>query len=283
MSGTTTLLAVAAIVLSLAVAGCGPSGEPTGPEMQPDPAPGGDSAAGTPEDPPAKPASAEEFRAAMRAGDTTLGGQLAAMVNNFESRRPEVATIYNQGITDVAESGVLDTALKVGDTAPDFTLPAADGAQVSLAELREAGPVVLIWYRGGWCPYCNMQLIAMQESLADIRAAGASVVAISPEKPDKAAETQSGAQADFAVVSDVGLKVASDFGIAYELPDAVWAQFDGRLDLAGHNGEAHKRNLPLGATYIVGRDGKILFAHVGADYRERAEPADIVAALKSAE
>ena len=150
---------------------------------------------------------------------------------------PDRIRAYEQGIEEVRKSGVIDKALKVGDRAPDFELPDASGKKVKLSELIARGPVVVTWYRGGWCPYCNIALRGFHKSLPEIRAAGASLVAISPETPDNSLSTAEKNHLDFEVLSDRGNKVAHTYGVAYKVPNVIAEQFKGRLDLAKHNGD----------------------------------------------
>ena len=196
-----------------------------------------------------------------------------------KSAPPERIRIYEQGIEEVRKSGVADKALKVGDRAPDFELPGANGKKVKLSELISHGPVVVTWYRGGWCPYCNIALRGFQKRLPEIRAAGATLVAISPETPDNTLSTAEKNHLDFEVLSDHGNKVAHAYGVAYKIPRVIVEQFKGRLDLARHNGD-ESGTLPLGATYVIDREGTIRYAFVDADYRKRAEPSHVLAALR---
>ncbi|MBX3358919.1 MAG: redoxin domain-containing protein [Phycisphaeraceae bacterium] len=193
----------------------------------------------------------------------------------------ERIAVYEEGIREIAASGVLESALKVGASAPDFTLMSAAGPPVRLAELLKSGPVVLTWYRGGWCPYCNLQLRTYQESLADFKAAGgAHLVAVSPQMPDSSLSTQEKNLLEFAVLSDPGNSVAHQYGVAYRLPESVVNAFKGRLDMPRFNGD-DSWELPLPVTYVIGKDSRIAYAFIDADYRKRAEPADILAALRA--
>jgi peroxiredoxin len=192
---------------------------------------------------------------------------------------PERLRAYEQGIDEVRRSSVTDKALKVGDRAPDFELLNAVGKKVKLSELTARGPVVLTWYRGGWCPYCNIALRGFHKALPEIRAAGAGLVALSPETPDNTMSTAEKNHLDFEVLSDRGNKVAHAYGVAYKVPKIVVEQSKGRLDLAKHNGE-NSGELPLGATYVVDRGGVIRYAFIDADYRRRAEPSTVLAVLR---
>lgn len=193
----------------------------------------------------------------------------------------EVRSEFAKGIDAVAESGIVARAKQVGDKAPDFTLKNAVGEKVSLSKLLEEGPVVLTWYRGGWCPYCNIALAALQEELPAIKDAGATLVALSPELPDKTLDTKQKNELGFEVLSDLNHEVAKDYGIVFKLTPKVRELYKGFFDLTEYNGkEAGDDSLPLAATYIIGTDGTIDWAFLDADYRKRAEPADIVAFLE---
>jgi peroxiredoxin len=192
---------------------------------------------------------------------------------------PDRLRAYEQGIEEVRKSGVTGKALQVGDRAPDFELQNATGKKIKLSELTARGPVILTWYRGGWCPYCNIALRGFQKLLPEIRAAGATLVALSPETADNSLSTAEKNQLDFEVLSDRGNKVAHTYGVAYKVPKIVTEQSKGRLDLAKHNGD-DSGELPLGATYVVDRKGVIRYAFVDADYRKRAEPSTVLAALR---
>lgn len=205
---------------------------------------------------------------------------LDARKAEFEKGAPEeVKRDYDEGVRIVGASEVMETALKKGDKAPDFELQDATGESVRLSALLDKGPVVLTWYRGGWCPYCNIQLQAYQKSLAEFEGMGATLVALSPEKPDHSLTTKEKNELEFVVLSDTGNRVAGQYGIAYALPEVVVDRFKGRLDLPEIN-TTGDWSLPLSATYVVDRDGTIVYAFVDEDYRKRAEVDAIVEALR---
>jgi peroxiredoxin len=217
---------------------------------------------------------------AKESGDAPVRKELEEFrQKSSRSAPPERIRAYEQGIEDVRKSGVLDKALKIGGRAPDFELPSASGKNVKLSELLARGPVVVTWYRGGWCPYCNIALRGLHNRLPEIRSAGATLVAISPETPDNSLSTAEKNHLDFEVLSDRGNKVAHAYGVAYKIPHVIAEQFKGRLDLAKYNGD-DSGTLPLGATYVIDREGIIRYAFVDADYRKRAEPSDVLAALR---
>ena len=152
----------------------------------------------------------------------------------------------------------------------------AKGVLVDIKSLLNRGPVIVTFYRGGWCPYCNLELRAFQKILPEIKAAGASLVAISPEKPDDTLSTTEKNALDFEVLSDIGQKIGRAFGLVYTFSDELkWAYREFGLDIPGKNG-ADEWALPISATYVIGQDGKIMYAYSDADYRDRAEPAEVL-------
>ena len=194
---------------------------------------------------------------------------------------PEVRAAYARGIEAVAKSGILDRVKTTGDKAPDFTLKNAAGKETSLSTMLKDGPVVLTWYRGGWCPYCNIALAALEKSLPEIRKSGAQLVALTPELPDKTLTTKEKNSLDFEVLTDLNHKVAREYGIAFDLTDEVRELYKKHFDLTEFNGrEAGAGTLPLAATYIIDRKGIIRWVFADADYRKRAEPAEIVTFLR---
>ncbi|MGQ1784533.1 MULTISPECIES: peroxiredoxin-like family protein [unclassified Saccharicrinis] len=187
--------------------------------------------------------------------------------------------IYKEGLEAVKESGILKSAKNVGDSAPGFTLKNALGKAVSLQDYLQKGPVVLVWYRGGWCPYCNINLQFLQQELPNIKAQGANLVALTPEIPDQSISTSEKHDLAFEVLSDMGNKVAKDYGVVFKLTDDVAKIYNEKFDLNAYNGD-DSNELPLAATYIINTDGEIVYAFLDSDYRNRAEPAEITAFLK---
>ena len=209
-----------------------------------------------------------------------LAAELQATRAGFAERAPDaIKTLYEDGIEAVVQAGVVDNARAMGDQAPDFTLTNQSGEQVSLASQLESGPVVLMWYRGGWCPYCNLTLRAYQQRLDEFTAQGATLVALTPELPDRSLSTAEKEGLGFQVLSDVGNAVAREYGVVFELTDGVKANYEQAFGLSAYNGDDSGK-LPLAATYVIGRDGVIRWAFLDADYRNRAEPADVLEALQ---
>jgi peroxiredoxin len=211
----------------------------------------------------------------------TLQNELDAKRKEFESKAgEEKKRIYSEGIQAVIDAGTLQNAKNVGDEAPDFVLKNALGENVSLSSYLKQGPVILTWYRGGWCPYCNITLHRLQQELPDFKSAGANLIALTPELPDKSLSTIEKHQLQFEVLSDVGNKVARTYGIVFKLTPEVAESYQKGFDLHSYNGD-ESNELPLAATYVINTNGKIIYAFLDADYKKRAEPADIINALNS--
>ncbi len=172
--------------------------------------------------------------------------------------------------------------LAVGDQAPDFSLSNATGATVRLGELLESGPVVLTFYRGTWCPYCNLQLNQYQQVLSEIKALGAHLVAVSPQTPDESLNMTEKNNLEFEVLSDNGSLVARQFTTVFKNGDApVQAMQDLGIDFDAHYAD-DSREIPVPAVFIIAKDGSIQFAQAeGGDYRNRVEAAEILTALQS--
>lgn len=172
-------------------------------------------------------------------------------------------------------------AIAIGQRAPDFELPDARGEAVTLSGLLPKGPVVVSFYRGSWCPYCNLELRALQARLTDVRALGADLVAISPQKPDESLTQTERDALEFTVLSDQDARVAAQYGVAWEVPKLIVEHMrkDRNLELAEIN-NGNGNMLPIPATFVLGRDGVVAWRYVDVDYRTRAEPEDVVAALR---
>lgn len=213
----------------------------------------------------------------------TLGPQSIALLdkkNQFEQKADETTKkIYAEGLDAILESGILETAKNTGDLAPNFSLTNALGDTVTLYDELQNGPVVLVWYRGGWCPYCNINLHHLQEELPNFKAHGASMIAISPELPDNSLKTIDKHQLKYEVLSDIGNKVAETYGVVFKLTREVAEIYNNKFGLNEYNGDT-SNTLPLAATYIIRQDKKIEYAFLDIDYRNRAEPAHITSVLR---
>ena len=209
----------------------------------------------------------------------SLAEDLDRFVKQYLETAPEnVQNDQSRGINELSDSGILDNAVNVGEYAPEFDLPNAIGGHTSLYDSLQKGPVVLVWYRGGWCPYCNLQLQHIQTKLAEIHAVGGHVIAISPELPDRTMTTKERHMLEFQVLSDIDNKVADKYKLAYTVPDYVVDHYDLSVKLNDHNGNNSNR-LPLAVTYVINTDGKVEYAFLDADYKNRATPEEIISVL----
>ena len=212
----------------------------------------------------------------------SLREELAATKAQTIKKIPEEAlSVMMNATKELKESGIVAGAPKKGDKLENFELPNQTGESRSLTALREKGPVVVTFYRGGWCPYCNLQLQSYQKMLPEIIAAGASLVAITPEKPDASLSTAEKNELKFDVLSDADAAYARKLKLVFTLPEEVRPIYKNfGIDVEAHNGDG-KFDLPLAATYVVDTDGTIVYAMVDSDYTVRAEPSEILASLKS--
>ena len=173
---------------------------------------------------------------------------------------PETQTVVmDRAIDDLVASGIRDACLRAGDRVPDFSLPSIRGEQVNVRTLLLSGPIVLGFYRGSRCPYCNIELRALQQVLPEIERLGASIVAISPELPDRQVEKENALT--FPVLTDLGDDVARLFGIGYELDEDLLQVYHER----GHerriaNSPQGANTLALPAAFVVDQSGAIRLA-----------------------
>ncbi|WP_042444395.1 peroxiredoxin-like family protein [Azospirillum sp. B510] len=192
---------------------------------------------------------------------------------------PAVLATMDRVIADLKARGVELGALRPGLQAPDFALPNQLGRTVSLYETLEAGPVVLLFYRGEWCPYCCAQLRSMQLALPQLTAGGARLVAVSPELPDHSLTLAERNALDFDILSDQGATVARSYGLIYRVPDELCDVYRGcGLDLNARQGRppGEPWHLPIPATYLLSPSGVVRFAAIDADFTQRPEPQALV-------
>ena len=194
----------------------------------------------------------------------------------------EVVGVFNRSIQDLVDEGIPAGAVAVGDVLANFTLSDATGSPVSLEQLVETGPAVIVFYRGGWCPYCNLALRTYQrELLPELATFDARLVAISPQTPDQSLSTVEKIELDFTVLSDPDSRVAESVGIVFQQADDVLAaQRALGLDLAAVNAEGSTR-LPRPTVLLVDQDRVVRFVDVQPDYTARTEVADILDALRA--
>ncbi|MCZ8511605.1 peroxiredoxin-like family protein [Paenibacillus filicis] len=211
---------------------------------------------------------------------TKLLDEIQQYQDNFRKKAPiETQKLMEQATKELSESNIAK-GLTVGEQAPDFTLKDATGASISLYEELKKGPVILTFYRGAWCPYCNLELNAYQRVLKDIKATGGQLIAVSPQTPDASLTMKEKNELEFLVLSDPDGIVAGNYNLVFKLPDYIIEIYKGfGLDIPGHNGN-DTWELPVPATYVIDRSGKIRFASVDPDYTKREEPSRMVELLK---
>lgn len=210
----------------------------------------------------------------------TLTEQLQEYAATSATRIPAPAQeIMAKAIADLKATNLLAKAPKQGDRFPSFTLPNAQGKSTSLSSLLDKGKVVLTFYRGGWCPYCNLELKAFQAVLPEIEAKGATLVAITPETPDNTLSTRDKNELKFEVLTSKNNGLARDLNLVYQLPDDLVTLYNNfGIDLQNSQGN-EENELPIAATYIIDQDGTITYDFLAEDYKLRANPQEVLAAL----
>lgn len=202
----------------------------------------------------------------------TLTDSLLVKKNDFLAKAdPTKIDVYQKGIDALANGTALSNALNVGDSAPNISLPDARNHMVELKDLLKKGPVILSWYRGGWCPYCSISLHFYDKYAEAFEAKGVQFVAITPESVDKINETKNRLGLKLNVFQDKNNAVAEKFNIAYTVHPDVMQYYNQSFNMAEYNGNSSNK-LPLAATYLIDKNGIIRYAFIDADYRNRAEP-----------
>lgn len=212
----------------------------------------------------------------------SLQDRLDAFKADFEGNKapPEAVAVMRKATADLIASGQADRALKAGARAPDFELPDAHGALTRSADLLRRGPLVVTFYRGIWCPFCNMDLQAIEAAADEMRALGASLVAISPQTAPNRRKSERENALSFPILSDHGNALANTFGLRYRLPDGLIALYKSfGNDLTIGNGE-DSWTLPMPARYVIARDGVIAYAEVNPDYTRRPDPSELLPVLQ---
>lgn len=208
----------------------------------------------------------------------TLAEELAARFERGKVDLPKATQeMYGRALAALADSGITERALGVGDVAPDFELPNAFGDQVRMSDLLDKGPVIVSFYRGQWCPFCNLELQALQRAIDDVESAGATLVAISPNRPDVTLSTVDKHALTFPVLSDHDNGVARQFNLVYQLtPENIENYRAKGRDIPRMNG-TDTWELPMPATYVIDKARVIRYAFVDTNHRVRAEPSEVVA------
>ena len=216
----------------------------------------------------------------------SLQDHLDAFRTQFESGSPpfnaprSIVDTIHRATAELRNSGQANRAKKVGDLAPNFLLKDPDGQLVSSSDILARGPLVLTFYRGAWCPYCNLDLKSLQEALSDIVERGASLVAISPQNAANSRKAIRQHNLSFPILSDPGGEVSAAFGLRYAFPDYLINLYKNvfKNDLAIVNDDS-SWTLPMPARFVVGMDGVIAYAEVSPDYTIRPDPLELFPTL----
>ena len=193
---------------------------------------------------------------------------------------PNEVAIFDADTESFISSGDAPQGLQVGDQLASFELPNQLGQTISLDELQGASNIVISFYRGGWCPYCNIELCVLQQALPEFKSHGARLIAISPQLPDESMSTTEKNELSFPVLSDAGNKVAKEFGLVFTLSEQLRPLYESfNIDLPATNGDK-SFELPIPATFIIDSDGVVKGAFVNADYKQRMDLSDIINVLK---
>ena len=218
----------------------------------------------------------------------SLQAQLDAFKADFEAGKPpysvprSVIETMHRATAELIASGAAQRAKKAGDIAPSFSLQNPEGNEVSSDALLRKGPLVVSFYRGVWCPYCNMELQALEAAKPAFDRYGASLLAISPQTASNSRKSMRQNKLTFPILSDVKGKIGAAFGLRFELPDYLIELYKSlKADLPAFNDD-QSWTLPMPARYVIGQDGTILYSEVNPDYTHRLEPEDIVPVLQRA-
>ncbi|HEY4124879.1 MAG TPA: peroxiredoxin-like family protein, partial [Rhizomicrobium sp.] len=185
----------------------------------------------------------------------------------------------HRGTAELIASGQAQHAKKAGDKIAAFTLNDPDGNAVSSDSLLAKGPLVISFYRGVWCPYCNLELQALQAALPEIQKRGASLVAISPQTAPNSRKSQRDNNLGFPILGDEKSKVAASFGLRFSLPDYLVDLYKSfKNDLPAFNDDP-AWVLPMPARFVIGQDGTIAYAEVNPDYTQRPDPSELLPVL----
>jgi peroxiredoxin len=214
-----------------------------------------------------------------------LQDKLDAFKADFKAGKlPRVPTkdqlsLMDRATDELIASGQARRALKAGDRAPEFTLPDSDNKPVSSTTLLAKGPLVISFYRGVWCPYCNLELQALQSALPEIEKRGAGLIAISPQTAANSRKSQRQNNVSFAILADAKSEVAARFGIRFNLPGYlidVYKSFKNDLPLVNDD---NSWALPMPARYVIAPDGLIAYSEINPDYTQRPDPSELLPVL----
>ncbi|MGN5151168.1 peroxiredoxin-like family protein [Aeromonas enteropelogenes] len=210
----------------------------------------------------------------------TLEQKIKAYDEIKQSKVPaHILAVMDQATEQLRETTLEQGALTTGAQIPDFALPDQNGVTRPLSHYLAQGPVVLNIYRGGWCPYCNLEMQALNAVLPEFRARGVNLIGLTPEKPSSAQDTLTANGLAITVLSDEGNRVSASLGLVFTLAEELRPIYESfGIDIPASNGD-DSFTLPVPATYVIGQDGTVLYHFVNVDYTKRVEPAALVAVL----
>ncbi|WP_422858964.1 peroxiredoxin-like family protein [Flagellimonas sp. S174] len=188
--------------------------------------------------------------------------------------------VMQQSTQKLLDAKLSARAVKTGDTLPNFMLPDESGNEITLNQILQQDYLIISFYRGGWCPYCNMELRALQQFSEDFKNFGANLVAISPETPDNSLTTSEKNELQFKILSDIDNQYAKELNLAFQMPEDlkdVYHSFGLHVD--EHNGNSNYE-LPMPATYIIDKNKNVIYDFVPEDYTQRLDPKEILEFLK---
>ncbi len=211
----------------------------------------------------------------------SLQEELGAFAQDMSTKVPqEVLEKLGAEIGKLAESGIVENALKVGDQAPSFQLSNPKGELVSLNSLLEKGNLIVSFIRGNWCPFCDITFRHLQNTTESLNEASSNIIVISPQLPEKSAQLIKENGYDFEMLYDKDNLVAKQFGIAFKLSEELKGLYQNvfQIPLEEFNGNSDWE-LPIPATFVIKKDGNISYASINPNWLERAEPSEYLANL----
>ncbi len=210
----------------------------------------------------------------------TLKEELGAFAQQMSQNAPkDVLETMGAEIGKLAQSGIAENSLKTGSLAPAFELQDSKGNLISLESLTKKGSVVISFNRGNWCPFCNIEFKHLQQSVEAVKKAGANLIVIAPQLPEKSNELIAQNNFDFPVLYDKGNEVAKKFGLAFTLAEPLRPIHKAfQMDIPAHNGD-ERYELPVPATYVVNQNNEITFAYVNPNWMERANTEEYLSVL----
>lgn len=202
---------------------------------------------------------------------------------NFKKRVPqEIQNIMLEATKKLEDENISKNALKVGDRFENFELTDINGNRVNLFEyFNENKYLVISFYRGSWCPYCNLELKSLQNNIEEFKKFGASLIAISPQTPDNSLSTKEKNELTFEVLSDIGNEVAKKVGLVFSLAQELRPIYESfKIDIPNSNDDK-TYELPMPATFVINKNAEVIFSFVDEDYTKRCEPEEIINIIKN--